>query len=66
MQLKYWLIFFIAVGGNVIAQDILITNITNRNTIALNGKWQSIIDPYETGFLDYRFEERNPKDKEVD
>jgi len=57
---------FIAIGGNVIAQDKLITNITKRNTIALNGKWQYIIDPYETGFLDYRFVERNPKDKEVD
>ncbi len=64
MKIKYWLIFFIAISCSVVAQDKLITNITNRNTIALNGKWQCIIDPYETGFSD-RFEERNLKDKDA-
>ena len=27
--------------------------------IALNGEWRSIIDPYETGFYDYRREQRD-------
>ena len=26
---------------------------------SLNGEWKSIIDPYETGFYDYRHEERD-------
>jgi beta-glucuronidase len=33
----------------------LIQNIPGRNTITLNGKWNYIIDPYETGYYDYRY-----------
>jgi len=29
-------------------------NISGRETISLNGIWQVIIDPYETGYYDYR------------
>ena len=36
----------------------LITNVPGRNTINLNGSWQVIIDPYETGYYDYRFQPR--------
>lgn len=39
------------------AQSNLITDMPNRNTISLDGKWQYIIDPYETGFYDYRYKE---------
>jgi beta-glucuronidase len=28
----------------------------NRNTASLNGTWRYIIDPYETGYYNYRFE----------
>ena len=34
-------------------------NIYNRNTISLNGEWSIIIDPFENGFYNYRYEE-NP------
>src|SRR6266446_6531651 len=34
----------------------LITNIEGRHTIDLNGRWQTIIDPYETGYYDYRYQ----------
>ena len=34
----------------------LITNIEGRQTISLNGRWQTIIDPYETGYYDYRYQ----------
>lgn len=44
-------------GGMVQAQDSLITNIGARKTVSLNGKWQYIVDPYETGFYDYRYKE---------
>ena len=39
------------------AQDSLITNIPARKSISLNGEWQYIVDPYETGFYDYRYKE---------
>jgi len=52
-------------------QHYLITNITNRNKISLDGKWRIIIDPYEVGYYDYRYKPRkdgyflnkHPKDK---
>src|SRR6185295_13038114 len=37
-------------------QPALITNLEGRHTINLNGRWQIIIDPYETGYYDYRYE----------
>lgn len=40
----------------------LITDIPNRNIISLNGKWQYIVDPYETGFYDYRYKEMRESD----
>lgn len=33
-----------------------------RHTFSLNGTWQYIIDPYETGFYNYRFKEMPEKD----
>src|SRR6266498_457192 len=33
----------------------LITNVEGRHTIDLNGRWQTIIDPYGTGYYDYRY-----------
>jgi len=37
------------------ASPVLI-NATGRKTFSLNGKWNIIIDPYETGYYDYRHE----------
>ncbi len=37
------------------AQTALITNTEGRKTISLDGQWQAIIDPYESGFYDYRY-----------
>ncbi|OKS84941.1 hypothetical protein RG47T_0379 [Mucilaginibacter polytrichastri] len=39
------------------AQSNLITNIEARRALLLNGTWQYIVDPYETGFYDYRYKE---------
>lgn len=36
----------------------LIANIENRSTHSLNGSWHIIIDPYETGYYDYRHQPR--------
>jgi beta-glucuronidase len=49
----------------------LITNTEGRKSISLNGQWQVIIDPYESGFYNYRyqpsdngyFKNAKPKDK---
>jgi beta-glucuronidase len=35
----------------------LITNIENRKIISLNGQWEILIDPYENGFYNYRYQE---------
>ncbi|MBO9566719.1 MAG: beta-glucuronidase [Niastella sp.] len=54
---------FIATG--IFAQDDLIGNVPGRKTTSLNGKWQYIVDPYETGFYDYRYKERREGDPEA-
>jgi len=47
------------------AQDSLITNIGARKSLSLNGTWQYIVDPYETGFYDYRYKELNEKNPDA-
>ena len=39
----------------VLPQD-LITNTLNRNITSLNGTWNYIVDPYENGYYNYRYE----------
>ena len=39
-------------------ETALITNVMGRSTTSLNGAWQSIIDPYENGYYDYRYQPR--------
>ena len=39
------------------AQQIdLIANTDARQTISLDGQWKTIIDPYESGYYDYRYQ----------
>jgi len=40
----------------------LITNIDNRQTTSLNGRWRTIVDPYEKGYLDWLYQ---PKEKGI-
>lgn len=47
------------------AQEGLITNIDSRKTVSLNGTWNYIIDPYNTGFFDYHLRERQEDDREA-
>ena len=37
----------------------LITNIENRQVTTLNGMWKYIVDPYESGYYDYRRQVRD-------
>jgi beta-glucuronidase len=46
-------LFFIPFFG--ISQDLII-NTLNRNTTSLNGTWNYIIDLYETGYYNYRYQ----------
>ena len=40
------------------APSPLITNVAGRHALSLDGRWQTIVDPYETGYYDYRYEPR--------
>src|SRR4051812_14938378 len=42
----------------------LINNISNRTTVSLDGPWQAIIDPYETGLNARFYLNAKPKDKQ--
>ena len=44
-------------GNSFGEQAKLFTNIDGRQTVSLNGKWEVIVDPYENGFYDYRYQE---------
>jgi beta-glucuronidase len=56
---------FAALFNTAYAQTALITDIPARKTVSLNGKWQYIVDPYETGFYNYRYQERDATDREA-
>jgi len=46
---------FILLPIALLAQN-LITNTANRNSSSLNGNWQYIVDPYETGYYTFHSE----------
>jgi len=57
MKALVLVIALLAIIGNVQAQQIdLIANTDGRKTISLDGQWRTIIDPYETGYYDYRYQ----------
>src|SRR5438876_329589 len=57
MKAHIALIFLLAVIPCVRAQQIdLIANTDGRKTISLDGQWQTIVDPYEAGYYDYRYQ----------
>jgi beta-glucuronidase len=65
MQKIFIILIFICVVIQSFSQENLITNIPSRKKISLNGKWQYIMDPYETGFYDYRWAEKKENDREA-
>src|SRR5688572_33487182 len=51
------LVFLCALGTSVQGQQPgPIQNSDARKTISLDGLWQTIVDPYESGFYDYRYQ----------
>jgi len=58
---KLFLSLLVLVLSNtyLFAQEPQITNILNRTTLNLNGVWKYVVDPYQTGYYDYRREVRD-------
>lgn len=44
---------------HLFAQEPQITNIGNRTSLTLNGVWKYVVDPYQTGYYDYRRDVRD-------
>ncbi len=52
-----WLILLLVLVPCVRAQqNNLITNTEGRKTTSLDGQWQTIVDPYESGYYNYRYQ----------
>lgn len=59
------LLFFCALLGWPVSMQAqgLITNVINRQVTSLNGKWNYIVDPYETGYYNFHaevYDQKNP------
>ena len=52
-------VFFMFLGGAALAAEPapLVHNVFGRQTTSLDGSWQTIVDPYENGYYDYRYQE---------
>jgi len=62
----YLLICLCCFAASVAAQNAPappLTNLSGRTTVSLNGDWQIIIDPYESGLNARFYENRKPRDK---
>jgi beta-glucuronidase len=54
-SILFLILLYFAVPAVQAQQTGLIANIDGRKTVSLDGQWQTIIDPYETGYYDYRY-----------
>ena len=50
-------VWLVCAAAGVRAQTPLLANVGGRQSLSLDGRWQTIIDPYENGFYDYRYQE---------
>lgn len=62
MKKLFLTVLIMLIAKPVLAQNDLIMNIYGRKNVSLNGTWHYIVDPYDTGFYDYRFKERPQTD----
>lgn len=56
MKKSLFLLALLTCTSSIFAQDNLLVNVYNRATTSLNGDWKYIIDPYENGYYNYRYE----------
>ena len=47
---------FVLVSAAHAQQIALIANTDGRKAVSLDGQWQTIVDPYESGYYDYRYQ----------
>ena len=47
---------FVMVAASALAQPSIIVNVDGRSTASLDGNWQVIVDPFENGYYNYRWE----------
>src|SRR5260370_3152391 len=58
-KIKFLVLFIslLAIIPSIRAQQIdLIANTDGRKSISLDGQWRTIVDPYEAGYYDYRYQ----------
>ncbi len=53
----------LSLSAQTAAQPSAIANVGNRKTVSLDGTWNTIIDPYETGLGSRFYENAKPKSK---
>ncbi len=56
-------LFLIGITNFLFSQEKLIINTYNRQQTSLNGYWKYIVDPYENGFYNYRYEAFDKQEK---
>jgi hypothetical protein len=57
LEMLLLLVCLLVLAPCVAAQQLgPIQNTEGRKTVSLDGEWQAIIDPYESGFYDYRYQ----------
>lgn len=47
------IVLLLVLNSTLVFSQNTITNVTNRNTTSLNGDWNYIVDPYETGYYSF-------------
>jgi len=52
--LWYFLLGFAVLAAAPARSEVAIADVFARHTTSLNGKWHVIVDPYDTGYIDYR------------
>lgn len=58
MLKRMLMLALLALAGSSSLAAELIANVPGRDTTSLNGSWQSIVDPYDIGYYDYRYKPR--------
>ena len=65
---KFLTVMLLLSNSLLFAQEPQITNIDGRASMTLNGVWKYVVDPYQTGYYDYRRDARdqqaNPSNSE--
>jgi len=59
MKKIFLLLAVVAISAASVRSEVTLADVFARQTTSLNGKWNVIVDPYDTGYFDYR---RQPYD----